>query len=104
MGTLPFPPKMTGHHYPAHLAVEAISNGESGGLFLITHGSKGFLTEASFHCVNNSFFVTKKKNQALHLFRFNGKSAESFGNWERNLSRAALAKWEICHCLRARVT
>ena len=40
-------------------------------------------------------FVNKKKKQALDLFRFNGKSAESFGNWERNLSLAALAMWEI---------
>ena len=71
MGTLPFPPKRTGHHYPAHLALEAISKGESGGLFLITLGSNGFLTEASFHCVNNSFFVNKKRKQALDLLRFN---------------------------------
>ena len=41
------------------------------------------------------FFVNKKKKQALDLFRFNGKSAESFGNWERKLSPAALAKGEI---------
>ena len=81
---------------PAHLAVEAISNGESGGsLFFLTHGSNGFLTEASFHCVKNSFFVNKKKKQPIHMFRFKGTSAESFGNWERNLSPAALAKWEI---------
>ena len=55
MGTLPFPPKKMGHNRPAHLAVEAISNGENGGLFLLTPGGNGFLTEASFHCVNNSF-------------------------------------------------
>ena len=95
MGTLPFPPKRTGHQRPAHLAVEAISNGESGGLFLLTHGGNGFLTEASFHCVNNSFFVNKKKKQPLHMFGFNRTSAESFGNWKRNLSPAALAKSEI---------
>ena len=60
MGTLPFPPKRTGHQRPAHLAVEAFTNGEngeSGWLFLLTHGSNGFLSEASFHCVNNSIFV-----------------------------------------------
>ena len=95
MGTLPFPPKRTGHNHPAHLAVEAISNGESGGLFLVTHGGNGFLTEASFHCVNNSFFVDKKKKQPLHMFGFIGTSAETFGNSERNLSPAALAKSEI---------
>ena len=61
MGTLPFPPKRTGHNRPAHLAVEAISNGESGGLFLLTHGSNGFFTEASFPCVNNNFFVEKNR-------------------------------------------
>ena len=60
MGTLPFPPKRTGHNYPAHLAVEAISNGESGMLFLLTHGSNGFFTQASFPCVNNKFFCGKK--------------------------------------------
>ena len=68
MGTLPFPPKRTGHNRPVHLAVEAISNGESGGLILLTHENIGFLTETSFHCVHNSFFVSKKKKQPLHKF------------------------------------
>ena len=92
MGTLPFPPKRTGHQRPAHLAVEAISNGESGGLFLLTHGSNGFPTGASFHCVN--FFVNEKRKHPLPMFRFNATSAESFVNWEKNLSPSALAKWE----------
>ena len=38
MGTLPFPPKRAGYNHPAHLAVEAISNGESGEFILLTHG------------------------------------------------------------------
>ena len=67
MGTLPFPPKKMGHNRPAHLAVEAISNDESGGLFLITHGSIGFLTEASFHCVNNSLFCENKRKTGIRL-------------------------------------
>ena len=65
MGTLPFPPKKTGHNRPAHLAVEAILNGESGGLFLLTHGSNGFPTEACFHCANKSSFVNKKKKTSI---------------------------------------
>ena len=59
-GSSPMAPKKmmenTQKKIPGHLAVEAVSKSESGGLFLITHGSNGFLTEASFHCVNNSFF------------------------------------------------
>ena len=45
MGTLPFPPKKTGHQRPAHLAVEAISNGQNGGLNLLSHGSNRCFTE-----------------------------------------------------------
>ena len=95
MGTLPFPPKRTGYTHPAHLAVEAISNGESGGLFLLTHRSNGSITEASFHCVSISFFLNKTKKQPLHMFRINRTSAQSFRNWERTLSPAALTKCQI---------
>ena len=45
--------------------------------------------------VSISFFVTEKKNKPVHLFWFNGTSAECFGNWERNLTTAALALWQI---------
>ena len=94
MGTLPFPPKRTGHNRHAHLAVEAISNGENGGLILLSHGSNRCFTESSSPCVNK-FFCDGKEKKPLHLFWFNGTSAESFGNWERNLTTSTLALWQI---------
>ena len=72
MGTLPFPPKKTGHHCPAHLAVEAISHGENGGLILLSHGSNRCFTEKSSHCVNKFFCDGKeKKDITLVLVQWN---------------------------------
>ena len=68
MGTLPFPPKKTGHNRPAHLAVEAILNGENGGLILLTHGSSRCFTEASFNCVNKFFLLMQRKNRQYTCF------------------------------------
>ena len=93
MGTLPFPPKRTGYNHPTHLAVEAISNGENGGLILLSHGSKD-ASPNNLLIVSISFFVTEKKKKPLHLFWFNGTSAECLGNWETNLTTAALALWQ----------
>ena len=95
MGTLPFPPKKTGHHNrPAHLAVEAIRNGESGGFFCSRMEAMVSSLKRLF-IVSITVFANKNKKQPLHMFRLNGTSAESFGNWERILSPVALAKWEI---------
>ena len=68
MGTLPFPPKRTGHQRPAHLAVEAISNGENGGLILLSHGSNRCFTESSSHCVNKFFCDGKEKKSHYTCF------------------------------------
>ena len=81
MGTLPFPPKRTGHQSPAHLAVEAISNGENGGLILLSHGSNRCFTEYSSHCVNK-FFVTEKKKSHYTCF----------GSMERQLNALETGK------------
>ena len=67
MGTLPFPPKRTGHQRPAHLAVEAISNGENGGLILLSHGSKD-ASPNNLLIVSISFFVTEKKKSHYTCF------------------------------------
>ena len=66
MGTLPFPPKKTGHNRPAHLAVDAILNGENGGLILLSHGSKDASPD-NLLIVSISFFVTEKKKKAIKL-------------------------------------
>ena len=100
MGTLPFPPKRTGHHYPAHLAVEAISNGENGGLIFsrmeaIVASPTIVASPKHLFIVSIRFFVNEKKKQPLHLFWFKGTSAECFGKWEWNLTTAALALWQI---------
>ena len=94
MGTLPFPPKRTGHQRPAHLAVEAISNGENGGL-IFSRMEAIVASPKHLFIVSIRFFVNEKKKQPLHLFWFKGTSAECFGKWEWNLTTAALALLQI---------
>ena len=68
MGTLPFPPKRTGHQLPRAPSGRSYSNGENGGLILLSHGSNRCFTESSSHCVNKFFCDGKEKKSHYTCF------------------------------------